>query len=1398
METLRTAGLILLFGITSFSVSAQNADVHVPQELQDWVPWVLHGEEYRNCPFFMSSEPESESQHVCAWPGRLNLDVDSSGGRFSQRWQIYQDSWIILPGDTNHWPQNVTVDVRRISVTARNARPAIRLTPGRYTVSGRFQWQRQPAAFPISPVTGVVQLNVDGRRIEFPEWENGNIWLGERRQQVHVEDRLELTVFRRITDGVPIRLETLVRLNVSGRSREEELGTALPDNFLPLALSSSLPARLEPDGTLHAQVRPGRWEITVRARATESIQSLAMTEVSAPWPAQEIWSYQSNDRLRITTPGGPEVVDPVQTEVPAQWRNLPAFRLEPGSVLEIRERSRGLAQQDGNQLTLKRQLWMDFDGAGMTARDTVTGSMRRDWRMDMSLPFVLMSARQHGENLLVTRAPDGSGTGVEVRSPELALDALSRIEGGAMPATGWQQRFNNVETTLQLPPGHYLLGASGADEARGSWYDNWTLWSVFGVVLIAAAIGRMFHPVLGVMTLVMLAITYQETGAPVWSWLNLLIAVALADAAPIGRWKKFATRYRNISFGLIVLLFLPFAVNQIRVTLFPQLENNIYMGELAGEVFGIAGDQLPVDRMSRIRVDAPARTPTTSSEGRVLTEDEPELQAKAVGDAALFAEQPRQFVTGSRVEANNALSQRIQDRYAPGALLQTGPGIPGWQWNNYSLIWRGPVEPDQELSLVILRPWATSIWRIGGVLLNVLLLLALSRTCFGVPNQLPLPGAQFKSIIPVVLLAVLFVPWGNVAAAQTPDKEILNQLRDRLTEQSECVPKCADIVSARVAATTDRLTINLEIHVAEHTAVPIPGSDKGFSPDVIFIDGATVNVLHRDSSGTRWIDLDQGVRQVRLTGALPPVASVQLEFPEKPHQISAGGRGWEFTGISNGNLVTNTLEMIRVRADATAPNQLSMATERFPVFVRVYRQLVMNLDWSITTTVDRIAPERGAFTIELPLLPGESVVTENVEVADGKVTAAMAGGQRRVSWQSVIPTSESLTLTAPEATSWTEVWTVSVGPMWRVEYEGIPVVAPLPINPRFWVPEFYPNPSEQLTISVARPEASEGRVIAFDSVAVHSTIGKRSSESTLNLNYRATRGGQHGITLPEGAEVLDVAVDNRTIPLRPTDNRLEMPVAPGQHRVHVRWRITEGISMLQSSPAIDLNMPSSNINLSMNLSHDRWLLFATGPDLGPAVLYWAELVVFIVIAILLGRTSQTPLKTHHWLFLGLGLSTFSWFALLMFAVWLFVMSWWKKYEPDLKPQQFNLVQLALGLFSIIAIIVLVRAIPHGLLGTPDMRIESYSYGSGQLAWFQDQTGSALPQASVITVPLVYYKAAMLLWALWLSFALLRWLPWAWQCYTAHGLWKGKMLSGKREAESNADAENPRGEHGENT
>ena len=78
--------------------SADSADVHVPDDLQDWQAWVLQDKEYRNCPFYFDRGASQREEFVCAWPGALDIRVDQASGRFSQSWTVYeQDAWIPLP-----------------------------------------------------------------------------------------------------------------------------------------------------------------------------------------------------------------------------------------------------------------------------------------------------------------------------------------------------------------------------------------------------------------------------------------------------------------------------------------------------------------------------------------------------------------------------------------------------------------------------------------------------------------------------------------------------------------------------------------------------------------------------------------------------------------------------------------------------------------------------------------------------------------------------------------------------------------------------------------------------------------------------------------------------------------------------------------------------------------------------------------------------------------------------------------------------------------------------------------------------------------------------------------------------------------------------------------------------
>src|SRR5690606_5616666 len=75
----------------------------------------------------------------------------------------------------------------------------------------------------------------------------------------------------------------------------------------------------------------------------------------------------------------------------------------------------------------------------------------------------------------------------------------------------------------------------------------------------------------------------------------------------------------------------------------------------------------------------------------------------------------------------------VSTRYAAGTMLQTGPGVPAWNYNDYQFGWSGPVEPSQTLRFVYLGPVLLGIWRILAVLSSALLTLLLARAAFNLP-----------------------------------------------------------------------------------------------------------------------------------------------------------------------------------------------------------------------------------------------------------------------------------------------------------------------------------------------------------------------------------------------------------------------------------------------------------------------------------------------------------------------------------------------------------------------------------------------------------------------------------------------------------------------------------------
>jgi hypothetical protein len=233
---------------------------------------------------------------------------------------------------------------------------------------------------------------------------------------------------------------------------------------------------------------------------------------------------------------------------------------------------------------------------------------------------------------------------------------------------------------------------------------------------------------------------------------------------------------------------------------------------------------------------------------------------------------------------------------------------------------------------------------------------------------------------------------------------------------------------------------------------------------------------------------------------------------------------------------------------------------------------------------------------------------------------------------------------------------------------------------------------------------------------------------------------------------------------------LKIPVNPGSHSLQVDWQSDNTGRIRSATPALDLGMPATNLRLNMNLPADRWLLLVGGPALGPALLFWGVLLVVLVLAVLLARSGLTPLKAYEWILLSLGVATFNLYVLALIAAWFVALHFRGRREKEPDSDKFNFLQIGLFLLSFIVLGALFSSIPASLLSRPEMMVTGNGSSATYLQWYQDQSAGVLPTAWAISLPLWVYRIAMLVWSLWLAFALMRWLPWGWRNLGVKGYW----------------------------
>ncbi|MES3024680.1 MAG: hypothetical protein V4857_24180 [Pseudomonadota bacterium] len=1332
-----------------------------PAPLRPWTEWVLHENTDRACPYFYN---DSETRR-CSWPASIDLALDAKGGSFQQRIQVYKPLWVALPGNAEFWPLEVKVDGKQAVVTAKDDMPGVTLPIGAHQVTGSFRWTEMPETLQLPADTALVALRLDGRVVAAPKLaEAGQLWLQSRAQDSAVAtDRLEMRVSRKLSDDIPFRITTQLQMTVSGKNREVLIPTLLLPGTVPAALTSELPARIEPDGSLRIQLRPGDWSLTLEARHLKAPAAMTLPASAQPLVAEEVWVFEANNQLRVVSPQGSTPIDAKQAVLPDEWKQLPAFRIKPGESLKLVESKRGNPDPGPDQLALKRAIWLDFNGGGYTMHDDITGTLSRSWRLEMAKPGVLGRVTIDNEDQFITR--QAADPGVELRTGKANIGADSRIESNArsFSATGWRQDFQSVSAQLFVPPGWRLFAASGTDATHGSWVSKWSLLDMFVVLIISLAFGKLWGPRWGVAALFTLALIYHEPDAPRWIWLAVLAGAALLKVLPLtGRAGQAVRIYRAATLLALALWILPFSVAQVRQALYPVLEIAVDTS------IGFSGPR--AQQVDEAEAVAAAEPPADDEESKaVMVMEKSAIQTPLQMSVPPPPPPPEKFSSADAYDR----SKIALDKLDPNAIIQTGPGLPRWRWRSYDLVWNGPVEQDAQLRLWLMPPALVAFL----CLLRVLLLALL----FGRLMELPLAWPRFKrtpsaaALLALLLAAPLLAPHDAqaaepVAASATtvPPADMLEELKKRLLSPVDCLPGCVELSRMQIEAKGASLQLRLEVHALDHSAVNLPGAVGQWQARTVLLDGKPASAMVRDDAGTMWLALAPGVHEILMQGDIGTLENVLLALHMKPRRVDTSLEGWTVSGLGeNGRAdanvqLTRTVQNTQAGKDAPAAN--------FPPFVRVTRTITLGLRWSVHTLVERVAPAVGPIQVEVALLPGESLTSSEPRIVDGKAMVSLGPQAESVSWQSSLKESPVLALKAAGGANQIELWRLDAGKQWHVKPTGVPAIEHQDGSQR-WMPLWRPWPGEQVTLAISKPLGVAGQTLTMDESRMTVTPGERSSSVALTMTLRASRGGLHPITMPENAILEKVSVGETELPLTLDGRILRVPLQSGEQEVRIEWRQPGGFSTFFRTPEVGPGLASVNATILVHMPKDRWTVLLGGPRMGPAVLLWGLVLVIGLVALALGRSTLTPLKGWHWFLLGLGLTQVETALALVIVGWLLALGYRRQYGARLGDRRFKLAQVLLVLWTLAALAGLCIALTQTLIGFPDMQVAGNMSDSSEYRWFADRMVDQLPQAWVISLPLLAYRLLMLLWCLWLAYALLSWLKWGWSCFSEQGYWR---------------------------
>ncbi|MBX7144310.1 MAG: hypothetical protein K1X79_07645 [Oligoflexia bacterium] len=1373
---------LLLLAFAPVSLRAQEQPVSgMPSELQPWVEWVRAGNPEWRC-------ARSSGAPVCVWPGVVELALRQKSADLSLRVEVLKESWLPLPASELISPSAITVTnstgAKLDSVVASEPQAVeIKLPEGSYIVQAHYAWDKLPPEFPIPAEYGYVNLKfLDGlATLHAKRSERGIAF--EAATEAPATQSASLSVFRRLNDGSPVRLETRLRLQVSGRARPLDLGNVLPQHFTPVEISSPLPAFLSPDGKLAVQVVSGDFEISVLAVAQQPLSAIVASPLTAIWPKEEIWAWQPLPTFRSVEIINANTIQAETTGMPSEWLGAATYVIPKGQGITLKELRRGEQAPPPNEITLSRELWPNFDGSGFTVRDRLEGRFMQGERLNALPDTKLGRADQNGHQLLITSDPQSGLHGIELRETNLKMEAVSNLSGiSSISAVGWDTSVNSLSILLHLPPLWRLIAVSGGS-APSSWFESWSLLHLFlGIVMVVVAnllLGRGVALLLGAA----LFLNHGEFMAPRMLFVHLLLLIAwrsfIEDKQSF--WGQLCNNVLVVTLLAWSLQGLAFLKLQFTQALFPQLEAGTRYRTVLQHILSALEEHLmawPVllllivvaavairylrkassalgflGRLLVVGVCASIILPLSASllAGISWLGGSSNYYSAYQGssyDGMLEAPSsaPLRFKSyAGKIEAADLEQQTFtyQDK-----ALASGPALPTWSWRHHQIQVPTPALPTHQISFVLFSPMLNQALSLLRSLIMILLLLAVPRKLgfrFSMPTPALGTAAAFLFLLP------------NAAWADFPRESLLKELQQRILSTHCQRERCASIERLNLNLSDERFRLEIDVNSEGKAAIALPGPLEVFPPSSVQLNGKDTAALRRVAAGMLEVQTPAGKSALVVEGKLGHADAFSVQFIDRPLSMSVNAPLWLVEGLQAGGVVTDSLRLTRRDKPGanTTVEQPEHGSSNLPLWLVVERQLMLHDQFRVITSVRRIGNTREPYHARIPMLPGEQVTSEQVSVENEQVLVSFAAGAESVQYMSSMPFQAELQLRASNTDRLSEEWRIQCSTVLACSYEGLtPTSSAMGVSRML---TWNPFPAEEVKLHATALSSVSGEHITVDSLTHELHWGTGIAEGVVTTALRLTEQSQFSLGLPAEAQLVKAQLDNGNAAYTVVGSQVSLLMSPGAHNLELRYRVPFSPGFKESTPALSINTVGHNVTTRILPSSDRWLLWTSSDGWGPSVLFWSKLLVVLFICLALHRAGLLNGSRVGAGLLGIGLASLPMLWVGVPIIWLVLVHRSDLYAKLTKNANARLRAGILIVATVLGANFLYHIVEMGLVLEPPMLVVGNQSTSSKLQWLFDHTGTAIPQPWLISLPLWAWRAFAIVWATWLVLAFVTWL-----------------------------------------